>query len=71
MCAYFEKCAYFGKMCLFLENVLIYIDSSTRIGLFVSNFRKEKFSDLKNVSSNSSGFFVFSKLKKNFPGFQI
>ena len=43
------------------------IDSSIRIELFVYIFRK-KFSDLKNVSSISSG--LFPKFEKNCPDFQ-
>ena len=45
-------------------------DSSVRIGLFVFNFEKF-FSDLKNVSSISSGLLLFANLDKNFHDFQI
>ena len=51
------KCAYFGKWRIsHLRYSLYRIDSSIRIGLFVSNFPKF-FSDLKNVSSIGCAYF--------------
>ena len=57
--------AYFGKWRISHPRYSLYrIDPSIRIELFVYNFRKI-FSDFKNVSSISSGFFV-CKIGENF-----